>query len=99
MNERLAFGYGTTGHDGEAPSRAATPSALDGAAVESTPVAASQPVRRERADWAFNGLLAFTALLFFRPQEQIALLNPLHLAEVSALLALAAMVAGRVQRG
>ena len=99
MNERLAFGYGTTGHDGEAPSRAATPSTVDGAAVESTPVAAARPVRREKADWAFNGLLAFTALLFFRPQEQIPILNPLHLAEVSALLALAAMVAGRLQRG
>jgi len=44
-------------------------------------------------------LLTFTGLLFLRPQEHIPALNPLHLAEVSALLSLAAMVMGRVGRG
>src|SRR6185503_14508718 len=103
MNERLVFGYGTSGHGGEAPARAAGPS--PGAAkTESSSSSPSSTLaqlfaRRERADWAFNGLLAFTAILFFRPQEQFPPLNPLHLAEVSALLALAAMVMGRLQRG
>jgi Lipid A core - O-antigen ligase and related enzymes len=103
MNERLVFGYGTSGHGGEAPARAAAPS--PGAAkTESSSSSPSSTLaqlfaRRERADWAFNGLLAFTAILFFRPQEQFPPLNPLHLAEVSALLALAAMVMGRLQRG
>ena len=96
MNERLTFGYGTGGHGGETPPRAPTRSPD---ATESAPTVASHVARRERTDWAFTGLLAFTAILFLRPQEQFPPLNPLHLAEVSALLALAAMVFGRMQRG
>jgi putative inorganic carbon (HCO3(-)) transporter len=99
MSERLAFGYGTTGHGGEAPARAAN-SASD--ATVAPPDAAplvGHITRREQTDWAFTGLLAFTAILFLRPQEQFPPLNPLHLAEVSALLALTAMVMGRMQRG
>ncbi len=97
MNERLAFGYGTSGHGGEAPARAATPQVF----LTATPEAPAQarPAPRERRDLAFNGLLAFTALLFLRPQEQLTVLNPLHLAEVAALVALAAMVVGRLSRG
>jgi O-antigen ligase len=53
---------------------------------------------RERRDLAYTGLLAFTALLFFRPQDQIPALGLLHLAELSALIALAAMVSGRLRR-
>jgi O-antigen ligase len=96
MNERLTFGYGTGGHGGETPPRA--PSASP-ETTGSAPAAANETPRRERTDWAFTGLLAFTAILFLRPQEQFPPLNPLHLAEVSALLALAAMVFGRMQRG
>lgn len=100
MNERLAFGYGTTGHDGETPRREPSSAALTSPPVEGqngdpTPFVP----RTDRTDWAFIGLLTFTALLFLRPQEQIPLLNPLHLAEISALLALAAMVMGRLGRG
>ena len=43
--------------------------------------------------------MIFTALLFFRPQDQIRALNRLHLAELSAIGALVAMVAGRTGRG
>jgi O-antigen ligase len=43
--------------------------------------------------------VAFTALLYFRPQEQFPFLNPLHLAEIAALGALAAMIFGRLGRG
>jgi putative inorganic carbon (hco3(-)) transporter len=96
MNERLTFGYGTGGHGGETPPRA-TVTSPD--AVEASPAVANPIAQRERTDWAFTGLLAFTAILFLRPQEQFPPLNPLHLAEVSALLALAAMVFGRMQRG
>jgi len=96
MNERLTFGYGTGGHGGETPARAIVTPA-DG--TEAAPPVAKPIVQRERTDWAFTGLLAFTAILFLRPQEQFPPLNPLHLAEVSALLALAAMVFGRMQRG
>jgi O-antigen ligase len=100
MNERLAFGYGTTGHAGEAPSRAPVSAApIADTEKPSTAEPAAFVSRVDRRDWAFIGLLTFTGLLFLRPQEQIPLLNPLHLAEVSALLALGAMVMGRVGRG
>src|SRR3954470_3835456 len=99
MSERLAFGYGTTGHGGEAPARAANPAADATVALPHASALAGHTTKREETDWAFTGLLAFTAILFLRPQEQFPPLNPLHLAEVSALLALAAMVTGRIGRG
>jgi O-antigen ligase len=98
MGERLTFGYGTSAHGGEAPS-------CDGGTGAPTPPAPppaetvfhfSEPRRR---DWAYVGLLAFTAFLFFRPQDQIPPLRPLHLAEVSAIIGLIAMVIGRLSRG
>ena len=100
MAERLAFGYGTLGHRGETPSVRLQP-ATDTVYTTPAPAAiagttAGAPDRRELA---YTGLLAFTALLFFRPQDQIPALNPLHLAELSALVALAAMVFGRLRRG
>src|SRR5262245_50669368 len=100
MNERLAFGYGTSGHDGGAPPREPAPDPSARASREPLPVESATFVpRADRRDWAFIGLLTFTGLLFLRPQEHIPALNPLHLAEVSALLSLAAMVMGRVGRG
>ncbi len=101
MSERLVFGYGTSGHSGEAPAARLQPTP---GAVESMARAAAVSPRRsavpaERRELAYTGLLAFTALLFFRPQDQIPALNVLHLAELSALTALAAMVFGRVSRG
>ena len=95
MSERLVFGYGTTGHGGDAP-RPRRGREVQ-AAVEA-PVAAAEP-GRERRDWAFTGLMVFTALLFFRPQDQLPFLNGLHLAELAALAALGAMASGRLGRG
>lgn len=98
MSERLVFGYGTSGHGGEAPSRAAARPVKDtqAEAAIDEPAAAAPRARR---DWAFIGLMVFTALLFFRPQDQWPSLNGLHLAELSALAALGAMAAGRLGRG
>lgn len=45
------------------------------------------------------GLMVFTGLLFFRPQDQLRFLNAFHLAEIAALVALGAMVMGRLGRG
>ena len=96
MSERLVFGYGTSGH---APARGSgRPERVTIAAAPGAPERAAL-AGRERRDWAFLGLLAFTAVLFFRPQDQIPALNVLHLAEVAALGALAAMVMGRLGRG
>ena len=98
MTERLAFGYGTAGHNGEAPAAPVRPATPRLPTVAASAVVAA-PERNERREIAYTGLLAFTALLFFRPQDQIPILNPLHLAELSALVALAAMVFGRISRG
>jgi O-antigen ligase len=99
MNERLVFGYGTVGHSGEAPPAPPRRVAPLPQPAGTPAVAALAAAPVERGELAYTGLLAFTALLFFRPQDQIPALNVLHLAELSALVALAAMVVGRVKRG
>lgn len=97
--ERLVFGYGTGGHNGEAPKadgfrpKAATPVGKEVAS------AFSRKDEREPRDWAFLGLMAFTALLFFRPQDFVRPLGSLHLAEVAAVFALGALIARRLGRG
>jgi O-antigen ligase len=48
---------------------------------------------------AYTLLLAFTAVLFFRPQDQIPGLEALHLAEVFAIAGIGAMAARRMTRG
>ena len=53
----------------------------------------------ERDGAAFNWLLAFTVVLFMRPQDQLPFLQALHLADVTATLALIALIAGRLGRG
>jgi O-antigen ligase len=55
-------------------------------------------VRKEPRDWAFLFLLAFTANVFFRPQDQIPGLDALHLAEMCAIAGLTALILGRLSR-
>ena len=74
-----------------------TPTRRVSAEQAAIPVVAD-PLPGESTDWAFFGLLAFTALLFFRPQDQLRFLAPLHLAEVSAIVALVAMAGKRLVR-
>src|SRR5262249_62027217 len=57
------------------------------------------PSVRERYDWDSLWMLAFTALLFFRPQDQIPALQVLHLAELTAIAGLAAMAVRRLSTG
>jgi putative inorganic carbon (HCO3(-)) transporter len=99
MSERLVFGYGTSGHAGQAPTRDPFRSGLREPEAAAPEVHKPAVGKRERFDWAFAGLLTFTALLFFRPQDQIPALAALHLAELAALSALVAMVMGRLGRG
>ena len=54
---------------------------------------------RERYDWDYVWMIAFTAVLFFRPQDHIPALVPLHLAELTAVAGLAAMAARRMASG
>lgn len=93
MTERLTFNYGT---DQRAVERykvdfdnAFRPREGAARTLEDLP----------RVDWAWRGLLAFTFVLFFRPQDQIVILAPLHLAEVTAVFALSAMFFQRMKRG
>jgi O-antigen ligase len=54
---------------------------------------------RERYDWDYLWMLAFTALLFFRPQDHIPGVDSLHLAELTAIGGLAAMAVRRLSAG
>jgi O-antigen ligase len=98
LSERLAFGFGQSGNHGEAPSRRPVDLRVDDAPLDIDVTGPAAP-RRERRDWAFTSLMAFTALLFFRPQDSIPALGLLHLAEIAALFGLAAMVTKRFSRG
>lgn len=54
----------------------------------------------ERRDvLAYRGLLAFTFVLFVRPQDSIPILDTLHLGDLTAAFALITLAAGRLNRG
>ena len=93
MNERLAFSFGKERHDASAPARAAI------ARPEPVLARADAVPAEAKKDWAYLGLLTFTALLYFRPQDEITPLALVPLAEIAALSALAAMVFGRISKG
>jgi O-antigen ligase len=99
MNERLAFGFGTSGQRGETLSRGGVEPRRRQPDAAVVPIAAAPAQPRERSDWAFTGLLAFTALLYLRPQDHLPILGVLPLAEVAAILGLVSMVNGRMRRG
>jgi O-antigen ligase len=48
---------------------------------------------------AYRALLAFTFVLFVRPQDTLRFLEPLHLAEVFGTFGIVALIAGRLSRG
>jgi O-antigen ligase len=93
--ERIAFGWGI--HTPAVPP-AAAPTAVPAKAAPATPTRAGRAVTHKRRDWAYLGLLAFTAILFFRPQDVFPSLEALHLAEMSALVGLGALINGRLAR-
>ncbi len=109
-SERLAFGLGVRGALGRlrdarsAPTHGALPRTSGtgnrGPRIERAPVTGARPapVTREPRDWAYLGMLAFTAILFFRPQDVFPPLEALHLAEVSAIVGLGAMINSRLRR-
>jgi hypothetical protein len=61
--------------------------------------AAASARRARKYDWDYLWMLAFTALLFFRPQDQIPLVGALHLSELTAIGGLAAMAVRRIGAG
>ncbi|MGH9348494.1 MAG: O-antigen ligase family protein [Vicinamibacterales bacterium] len=88
--ERLTFGHGSLGR---VPSNTTIVAEL---AHEPGPV---RLTRIETWDWAWGGLLIFSVLLFFRPQDQIAALGAMHLSDLAAAVGLAAMIFLNLSRG
>ena len=94
--ERLAFNHrGGAPPALEAPRPGPTP--RDSADGEGLPHSNGEP--RERRDWAFIGLLTFTAVLYFRPQDQVPGLKLVPFADIAALFGLGALLVGRLSRG
>jgi O-antigen ligase len=101
MKERLAFGGGPR----EVASSALAggpPSLQPATAASAPPLEPRAPARRvaapEPRDWAFTWTLIFTGILFLRPQDIIPPLAALHLAEMSAIAGLMALLLGRLAR-
>lgn len=92
MTERLTFNYGTG-------QRHVERRRVDFERAFAGPSGARTLEEFSRPDWAWRGLLAFTFVLFFRPQDQLPFLMPFHLAEVTAIAALTAMFFQRLSRG
>jgi O-antigen ligase len=85
-SERLTFGHGALA---AVPART-TAAAAAALAHEAGPV---RLLRLETWDWGWGGLLMFSVLLFFRPQDQIfGALGELHLSDISAIIGLAGML-------
>jgi O-antigen ligase len=91
--ERLAFGGGG-GFDSEGP---AAPQPLERTPI---PIGAARRSRSANRglDWGYAGLLFFTGVLLFRPQDQFRPLAVLHLAQVSAIVGIGSMFANRLRR-
>jgi O-antigen ligase len=90
VRERLAFSYG----QGTVPGRGLVDAAL---ANDAKPTFATAAYAEPR-DWGYLGLMAFTAVLLLRPQDTIPALEPLHLAEVCAIVGIAPMLLHRFAR-
>ena len=83
-HERLTFGHGTHG---------AVPPAIAAAAELAHEPKPFSFTHLETWDWGWGGLLLFSILLFFRPQDQVTALGNAHLSELSAIIGLIAMLA------
>jgi O-antigen ligase len=90
MRERLAFNYGP----GSVPSRQLVEAVLATEADQTFATAAYAEPR----DWGYVGLLAFTAVLLLRPQDMLAGLRPLHIAELCAIVGIGPMLLHRFAR-
>jgi putative inorganic carbon (hco3(-)) transporter len=90
LRERLTFGHGA---------HAAVPAR----AMAVTPELAHEPkpfrfTHIETWDWGWGGLLIFSILLFFRPQDQISALGAMHISDLAAVVGLVAMVSVNLGR-
>ena len=104
--ERLVFGYGTNKQtaqsevlrlNADAGSAGGAARGADRNDARLSPDSAA--VAEDRRDWAYLGLMVFTAVLFFRPQDLFTPLRILPLAEIAALFALGSLIGSRLGRG
>jgi O-antigen ligase len=97
VDDRLTFNHGASTlaprHVGR-PERPLPPRVLPQSAAASARARAAA----EKPDLAYWGVFAFTALLFFRPQDTVAALEPLRLPEIAAITGLVAMGIRRTMR-
>jgi O-antigen ligase len=89
-NERLAFNFGR----GTVPGQRVIDAAL---AADVKPTFATSAYAEPR-DWGYVGLLAFTAVLLLRPQDQIPGLSSMHFAEICAFIGIGPMLLHRFAR-
>src|SRR5262245_13879607 len=80
IRERLTFNFGP----GTVPAHRVS-------APDPDETFATAPYAEPR-DWGYAGLLAFTAVLLLRPQDQIPGLSAVHLAELCAIVGLLPML-------
>ncbi len=106
MNERLAFNGSVreirTRRTGERASPVRVPETADRQRAGARTTATARPAYRRavaQTDWAWVGLLGFTAMLFLRPQDQFPPVGKLHLAELCAIVGLVGMITARSSRG
>src|SRR5689334_16929218 len=105
--ERLTFNVGRGGHrtlvvagqDGGRPERGLRHAAIAQAKTSTTRAVRAARAARERYDAGYLWMIAFTALLFFRPQDQIPGVGLLHLSELTAIAGLLAMASRRLSSG
>jgi putative inorganic carbon (hco3(-)) transporter len=106
--ERLTFNVGRSGHPSEGTLVVAgrgsrlprsTPRSVERAKAVVSHARKTLASARERYDADYLWMIAFTALLFFRPQDQIPGLGVLHLSELTAIAGLAAMASRRLSTG
>jgi O-antigen ligase len=89
--ERLAFNCG--------PGRVPGQRSIDDARAREVKPTLAPATYAESRDWGYVGLIAFTAVLLLRPQDQVPGLASLHVAEMCALLGIGPMLFHRVTRG
>lgn len=85
--EHLAFSY--------ADDTVAGRGHVEAALARDAPPTFATATFAEPRDWGYGGLMAFTAVLLLRPQDTLPFLEPLHLAEVCAIVGIAPMLLHR----
>ena len=88
--ERLTFGHGAH--------RAVPTRVVADASVRADDPGRVRLLRIDTWDWGWGGLLIFTVLLFFRPQDQIPGLKNAHLSDIAAVIGLIGMVTVNLAR-